>query len=249
MMLDEKTVFLKQGGFWMAKEKTLESEIGSYFSTLLRTHFGKGPTSVYVTIAEPFITVHFRGFISPMERVLVNQKEYQRILETRDLMMNGLKPAIMLELSKYLANDVKELYADWNLEKETGMIIGVLNEAVSESAMEVPEDIDLEAFREKINEASNKAQKIPGSTNVYWLSDRTVVVRRSEILVRIEKALIHNGFEEQLKLAKRPLEHQVLQEVDLETALNRSITETFFDWNFEKDLGITIFVLETKSAH
>src|SRR5690606_21809962 len=143
----------------MAKEKSLESEIGSYFSNLLRTNFGKGPTSVYVTIAEPFITVHFRGFISPMERVLINQKEHQRILETRDLMMDELKPDIMLELSKHLNNDVQELYADWNLEKETGMIISVLNGDDSEGFMPVPEDIDLEAFRGKIIEASNKAQK------------------------------------------------------------------------------------------
>ncbi|MCP2035427.1 uncharacterized protein YbcI [Planomicrobium sp. HSC-17F08] len=233
----------------MAKEKTLESEIGSYFSNLLRTHFGKGPTSVFVTIAEPFITVHFRGFISPMERVLVNQKEQQRILETRDLMMNGLKPDIILELSKHLNSDVNELYADWNLEKETGMIIGVLNKAASESSMPVPEDIDIEEFREKINEASNKAQKVPASTEIYWLSNRTVLVRRSEILVQIEKALINNGFEEELKLAKRPLEHQMLREVGLESVLKCSITETFLDWNFDKDLGFTIFLLETKTAH
>ncbi|KOF10660.1 hypothetical protein AC739_08345 [Planococcus glaciei] len=233
----------------MAKEKTLESEIGSYFSNLLRTNFGKGPTSVYVTIAEPFITVHFRGFISPMERVLINQKEHQRILETRDLMMDELKPDIMLELSKHLNNDVQELYADWNLEKETGMIISVLNGDDSEGFMPVPEDIDLEAFRGKIIEASNKAQKAPGSTTIYWLSDRTIVVRRTEILVEIEKALIKNGFEEQLKLAKRPLEHQMLLEVGIESVLNRSIAETFLDWNFEKDLGFTIFLLEPPKAN
>ncbi|MGK7379725.1 DUF2294 domain-containing protein [Planococcus sp. 1R117A] len=232
----------------MTKEKTLQSEISSYLSSLLREHFGKGPTSVFVTIAIPFITIHFRGFLSPMEKVLMKQKEEQRILETRDLMMNDLKPEIILSLSKYLAIDVKELYADWDLEKETGLIIGVLDTGLNRETIEWPKEADEKAFQEKINEASKRAEKVPGSTDAFWLSDRTILVRRSKILVQIEKELIRNGFEEQLKLAKRPLEHRVLEEARLETVLKRQISETFLDWNFNEDLGYIVFLLEPKNS-
>lgn len=228
----------------MVKEKTLQSEISSYLSNLLRGYFGKGPTSVYVTIAEPFFTIHFRGFLSSMERVLMNQNEHQRILETRDLMMNDIQEEIALELSKFLKNDVKELYTDWNLENETGMIFGVLAVEADEAVCPFPEGINVEAFRKKINEASQKAEKIPEDTEVYWLNDRTILARRSKILVQIEKELIKNGFEEQLKLAKRPLELRVMEEAGLEDVVKRPINEIFLGWSFVQDLGYLVFLLE-----
>src|SRR5690606_34465422 len=49
----------------MPNEKTIHTEVGSYISTLLRDHFGKGPTSVFVTVKPPFITIHLRGFLAP----------------------------------------------------------------------------------------------------------------------------------------------------------------------------------------
>lgn len=230
----------------MAKEKMLQSEISSYLSNLFREHFGKGPTSVYVTLAEAFITIHFRGFLSPMEKVLVNRNEHQRILETRDLMMNDIQPELMFGLSKYLKKDIIELYADWNLENETGLILGVLEVDADESASPFPPGIDIEAFREKVNTASKKAEKTPGDTEIYWLSDRTILARRADILVQIEKELIKNGFEEPLKLAKRPLELRVMREAGLEAVVKRSINEIFLAWNFNEDLGYVVFLLEAQ---
>lgn len=42
----------------MKKEKTTEAEVSGYISGLFRTHFGKGPASVFVAIHEPFICVN-----------------------------------------------------------------------------------------------------------------------------------------------------------------------------------------------
>ena len=72
------------------------------------------------------------------------------------------------------------------------------------------------------------------------------MVRRSGVLVEIEKELIKNGYVEELKLTKRPLEHRMLVEAGLETVLKRAINETFLDWNFEKDKSYTVFLLEPK---
>ncbi|MDN7242393.1 Na-translocating system protein MpsC family protein [Planococcus sp. N028] len=228
----------------MSKDKTLQAEIGGYISTMLRRHFGKGPTSVYVTINQPFITIHFQGFLSPMEANLIKQNEIKRVLETRDILMNDLRVEIIQGLKQIDRLEVKELYADWNLAKETGLIICVLEDESDEISLPWPDDVDKEAFRKKIEQASDKAEKVPARTETYWLSDRTILVRRTEILIRIEKALIRNGFTEELKIAKRPLEHEVLKEVQLETVLKRKISETFLDWNFDTDLGYVVFLLE-----
>lgn len=228
----------------MPKEKTIQSEIGGYISTLLRSHFGKGPTSTYVTMAPPFITIHLRGFLAPTERVLVEQKEWKRVLETRDLLMNDLKQDIKLNLWKIAHLDIKEIYADWHLEQKTGLIIVVLNEEEAQESWQWPEDVDEEYFYKQVNLGSIEAQKEPAETRIYWLNDRTVLIRRFGILLQLEKELIKNGFEEELKIAKRPLEYRVVAETNLQQALNRNIVEAFVDWNFELDIGYMVLILE-----
>lgn len=227
----------------MPQKKSLHTDIGSYVSTLLRSNFGKGPTSVFVSIMRPYITIHFRGFLAPMEAILVKQKEFLRVLETRDLMMNDLRSEIILEFWKIAELEVKEIYADWDLENKSGMIIAVLEEESAAETMEWPSEIDQKAFEDEINAASLKAEKVPGKTESFWLNDRTILVKRSEILVRIEKELIQKGFAEELKLAKRPLEHKVMNEVSIEAVLKRSISEMFVDWNFDEDISYSVFLL------
>lgn len=228
----------------MPKEKTIHSEIGSFMSTLIREHFGKGPTSVYVAFARPFITIHLRGFLTPTEKVLLKQNEPNRILKIRDLLMKDLVSEIKLALWKIGEFDVKEVYADWNLTNESGMIIVVLNEEANLESFDRPANFDEKAFQEELNKASVKAQKKPGSTEIYWLNDRTILAKRTEILVAVEKELIKNGFSEELKIAKRPLERKVFGEVQLEAVLKRPIIETFVEWNFDTDKAYTVFVLE-----
>jgi uncharacterized protein YbcI len=234
----------RKGENHMPKEKTIQSEIGSYIATLLRDNFGKGPTSIFVSIAEPFITVHIRGFLTPTENILLKQNEPNRILKIRDLLMNNLISEIKLNLWKIGQLDIKEIYADWNLESKSGMIIAEMAGEVNPEAFEWPETIDEKAFQKELIKASIKAQKEPGKTEVFWLNDRTILCRRAEILVAIEKELIKNGFSEELKLAKRPLERKVLADVQLETVLKRNIAETFVEWNFEADKAYTVFILK-----
>lgn len=230
----------------MPEEKMLHAEISSYISTLLRTNFGKGPTSVYVSVNRPYITVHFRGFMAPMEAILMKQNESKRILETRDLMMNNLRHEIKLQFLKIADLDVKDIYADWDLENKTGMIIAILDEKPS-AKFEWPDSVNQKVFEEKIDLASLKAEKIPEKTESFWLNDRTILVKRSGILVRIEKELIRNGFIEELKVTKRPLERQVMREVQMESVLKRTVSEIFVDWNFDEDISYIAFMLEPKS--
>ncbi|MDQ0430305.1 uncharacterized protein YbcI [Planomicrobium stackebrandtii] len=230
----------------MTKEKTPQAEIGGYVSGIFRKHFGKGPTSVYVTINRSFVTIHFRGLLAPTERLLVKQNELKRVLENRDLMMVDLKQEIIQGMKDVAALEVKELYADWDLLKETGMIVGVMEE--DREVGKWTDDKMEQKFKKEMEEASRKAEKVPGRVETYWLSDRVLLVRRSEILVQIEKELIKNGYEEELKLCKRPLEHRMLGEVQLEAVLNRRISETFLDWNFEADIGYIVFFLEPKGT-
>lgn len=230
----------------MATEKTIQTQVGGYISTLMRDHFGKGPTSVYVIIEPPFITVHLRGFLTPTEQILIKQQESRRVMEIRDLLMNDLKADIKLELWKIAEFDVQEVYADWDLDKKTGLIIAVLDQKPTDQKLPWPENVDEKAVYEEIIEASRKAQKTPESTEIYWLTDRTVLIKRSGIFVEIEQELIKGGFIEELKLVKRPLEHRLLAQAKLDAIFENKILETFVDWNFEGDKGYMVLLLEAK---
>lgn len=228
----------------MAKEKTIQTQLGGYISNLFRKHFGKGPTSVYVTIEPPYITMHLRGFLAPTEQNLMKQQETIRVLKTRDLLMNDLKDEIILEFWKLAEFDVQEVYADWNLEEKTGILIAILDNKTTDQKWPWPENISEKAVYQEINKASQKAQKFPELTEVHWLSDRTVLIKRSGIFVEIEIALIKGGFIEELKLVKRPLEHRLVALSHLSVIFKKEILEVFLDWNFEEDRGYMVLLLE-----
>lgn len=230
----------------MQEERSVQSEVSGYISNLLRQHFGKGPTSVYVTIKRPYITIHFRGFVSPMEKILLDKGEWKRVLETRGFMFNALKPEILNEILNFTQLEFTELYADWNLAHKTGMFIGVMANEATPTAYEWPDGAHQESFHALIEQVNEAAERKPDRIETFWLSNRTLLVKRSGILVGIEKALIEDGYVEILKLTKRPLEQQLLKDAPLSDALNREIIEAFMDWNFDRDLGYIVFVLKSE---
>ncbi|WP_223636262.1 Na-translocating system protein MpsC family protein [Planococcus sp. 4-30] len=228
----------------MKKDKTIEAEVSGYIAGLLRTYFGKGLRSVFVSIRRPFIVIHLREFLAPTEKVLMSKHEAGRVKEIRDLLMADLDGQIKMDLLKSADLDIKDIYTDWNLENKTGMLILVLNEEGVEDDGEWPKGVDPKAFFQEIIEISKEAQKEPEKIEVYWLNPRIVLIQRTGIMIEIEKELIKNNFTEQLKLAKRPLESKLIYNSSLEQILNRNITEVFTDWNFTEDIGFIVLLIE-----
>ncbi|WP_444685510.1 Na-translocating system protein MpsC family protein [Alkalicoccus luteus] len=229
------------------KSKSMEAELGSYFSSLLREHFGRGPTSVYVTIEPPFFTVHIRGFQPPMEKILLKRREYQRILDTREMMLSELRIDICEMLEQTAGVEMKEMYTDWNLRRETGLIFGELRGIRAEDQeWKSPVEVNDRALLRELVRASEMAEKEPGETQIYWLNERTVLCRRKKILVEVEKELIRHGMLRELKQAKRPLEHRMLQEVDLESAVGKPVLDHFVSWDFYTDKGYIVLVMDAQ---
>lgn len=225
------------------KENAVESVVSRFSSTILRSHFGKGPKSVYVNIVHPFVCIQIKDFLSPMEKVLLSKNEDLKVLELRDLLMDEIQEEFKRNFWKEANLDVKELYADWNLERKSGMILAVLEEGTINKEP-WPEEVDENVLLDEIIKVSEIGQKVPGSTEVFWLSDRTLLIRRIDIFTLLEKELIKQGFAETLKLAKRPLEYKLFKQSALEKILKRSINEVFFDWSFNEDKGYAVIALQ-----
>lgn len=230
----------------MAADRTIEKEIGSFISTRLRDYFGKGPSSVYVAAKPPFIAIQLRGFLAPAEKILLRQKEYRRVLEIRELLMKDLKPEISLKLMKIAGFSTNEIYIDWNLEEKTGLILAVLDHDNEEAARNWPEEVDERAFRYALQQSGDKTYKQPEETEIFWLNNRTVLLRHSGIFMHIEKELIKAGFSEELKQVKRPLERMMLRQLIWTAAISRNVQEVFIDWHLEEDKGYIVMLLENE---
>lgn len=227
----------------MPKEKTIESEVGGYISTLLRKHFGKGPTSIYVTVNEPFIAMHFRGFTTTMEKILLKQNEWKRVLETRNIMVNELKPLMGRHLHEIGGWNIEQFYVDWNLQLETGTFLAVMEEIPNPDDFSWPQEYSISTFEQELEKIHITLHRDPQKTENYWLNDRTLLIKHVGVLSEIEKALIDDGHSEILKFTKRPLERRLLETAGLEAIFNRPIQEIFLDWSFNLNVGYLIIVL------
>lgn len=227
----------------MTQEKTVESIISGFTASILREHFGKGPSSVYVTIYKSFVCIQIRDFLAPMERILLDQNEKNRVLKTRDLLMVELMAEFKRNFWKQADLDVMELYADWNLDDYSGMILGVLEESKSHK-LRWPEEVDETELRKEVIRLSIARQKEPEETNFFWLNDRTLLIERIGIFTLLEKELIKNEFQEALKLAKRPLEYMLFAESAVPAIVNRPLIGSYVDWDFEEDKGYALLAFK-----
>lgn len=232
-------------GTLMTEETAVKQQaIASYIGKALQKHFGKGPTSVYVTFEPPFLTMSIRGFLMPFERILLSQKKEEQVEQTRELLMQEFFLAVRLQLEHETEHQISEFYFDWNLIQKTGMLWCILDTKTPyKHSFSWPEEIDQQLFEKKVNHFSTRGQKEPDEINTFWLNNRTVLIERIGVFVEIEKALIQKGFKEELKIAKRPLERQLVREEHFEEILFQKITDIFTDWDFTQDKGYMVLTL------
>ncbi|WP_101843587.1 DUF2294 domain-containing protein [Halobacillus sp. Marseille-P3879] len=227
------------------EKNSVQAEVASYTGKLFRDNFGKGPSSVYVSIEHPFITIYLSDFLAPMEKVLVGQKNIMKVEETRDLLMKELIPEIKATLRVTADINVENIYYDWSLNNRSGILVGVVKEdRKEEDFLSLADYPKKDKVHDEIIKVSEQAEKVPERVDSLLLNSRTLVVDRKGILVRIEKELINSGFSEQLRLSKRQLEKRLLDPSVFEAILETKIQDIFVDWDFALDKSYIILILK-----
>ncbi|MDF2858056.1 MAG: hypothetical protein K0Q87_3907 [Neobacillus sp.] len=219
------------------------AELSSYINKVLRDNFGKGPESVHVSLGGTFITIYLRNFLSPTEKVLMKQKEEETVQHTRDLLMQTLIPEIKAYIKIVTGMEIREFYYDWGLHNKSAMFTGICTD-LAKNELPVNEEYSgkVELHTEIIN-LSQESEKAPEEVYSCQINQRTILVIRNGILVRIEKQLIRQGMRDQLKLAKRTLEKGLLHNNNhFEAILNTNVVDIFVDWDFDLDKSVIIFV-------
>lgn len=224
-----------------------QKQLGSYLGKLLRDHFGKGPESVYVSIDPHCIVMHIRKFLSPMEQVIMGQRNQEAVEELRETMMEQILPEVKHYLSRIADIEGWEFYFDWNIENRSGMITA-LNSQELKTKNEKKRPEYIENIKRKVNDVSAKTEKIPDDIAMYQINERTLIAARTGILILIEKELISLGHGANLKTAKRHLEKQLLNEIRFDKLFGAKVHDIFVDWDFYNDTSVVVFVTDPVSA-
>ncbi|MGO4111131.1 Na-translocating system protein MpsC family protein [Paenibacillus sp. YAF4_2] len=225
-------------------KQAAQSEIASYVGRLLRESFGKGPQSIFVSINRPFVVLYLRNFLSPTEKILLDQGQIYTIQSTRDLLMKSLIPEIKAYLLVLAGMNIQEFYYDWGLHNQSGVMVGIeaseeYGQLHMESVYTGKEQLELE-----VNTISQQVEKWPGELYSCLINERTLLVIRLGILISIEKELIRIGHEESLRLAKRNLEKSHLHNNGrFQEFLNAKVIDLFVDWDFHLDKSVIVFIL------
>ncbi|WP_173915349.1 Na-translocating system protein MpsC family protein [Halobacillus sp. Marseille-Q1614] len=217
-----------------------QTKLANNFGKLLRDKFSKGPQAIHVTICPPYV-IYLSGFVSATEQVLLEQEQDITVKTTREYVMKSLEPEIRGQIKAITDLDIQQIYYDWNLANQTGVIVGVSYETPAPSeAYRGKEEVHKEIIR-----ISEEAEKVPDHVESYRLSNRSLVVIREGILVPIEKQLVALGFDEKLRVAKRQLEGEMLlNSTQFSRILDATVQDVFVDWDFARDNSVISFVLK-----
>ncbi|WP_342047750.1 Na-translocating system protein MpsC family protein [Bacillus sp. OTU530] len=220
-------------------------DISSLTSKLLRKNFGRGPEACYAYANEQFLVFYIRGFMSPLESILLENGNPDNIDISRNIVMktvlNQLKGIIELEFEQ----DVECFYHDWNYPQNTGMITVQFEGDITKQVHQDNGSIDLKPLIAEVERISILVQKKPEKTEAFFISPKMYLVKRDGILVQIEKQLIIKGYEQTLMVTKDELEKSYLhRDSRFEEIFKNPVADIFVDWDFSEDRSIMCFVLK-----
>ncbi|MFD2216671.1 Na-translocating system protein MpsC family protein [Metabacillus endolithicus] len=216
--------------------------ISSFTSKLLRKNFGKGPQSCQSTLCGKYLVTYIRGFISPMEEILIQQGQNNQVDKARTVIINHIIEELKGVVKITFDRDVEESYHDWNFPNNSGVIIFVMDDEVEKCASD--QNVDFKRLETEVARLSQLVQKIPDQIYVYPLSSSLYLIERKGILIPIEKSLIKKGFAEELKITKDELEKTYFHRYGkFDDIFNTTIKDIFIDWNFKEDKSFVAFIL------
>lgn len=216
--------------------------LASYTGKLLREHFGKGPESVLVSIGGPFISIYLRNFLTPPERVLIQQNHIKMVHQMREKLMQIVIPELTEYIDSILGIRPTETYYDWALWNQSGMITAICPNGFDSAELfeSFPGKTELEEGLIRFSEETHKA---PERLYSCELNNRMLLFIREGKPSAVENELIRLGQGELLRSVKRNLEKTCLEDDPLfEENLKRRVLDIFVDWNDALDKSVILLV-------
>ncbi|MGI8387270.1 Na-translocating system protein MpsC family protein [Robertmurraya sp. P23] len=219
--------------------------ISSLTSKMLRKNFGRGPDSCFAFANGPYLVLYIRRFLSPMESVLLESGNSDKIDMSRTIVMDKILTQLKGMLEIEFGADVKSAYHDWNYNQNTGMITIEFESNVTGAVAKSEENPIFKNLIDEVDRISIIVQKKPENTEAFFITPRVYLVKRKGILVEIEKSLIDKGYEQTLLVTKDELEKSFLHHNGhFEEIFSHPVADIFVDWNLHDDNSIICFILK-----
>ncbi|MDQ1004419.1 uncharacterized protein YbcI [Neobacillus niacini] len=220
-----------------------EEYISSYISKLLRKKFGRGPQSCQTTVSKNHLVTYIRGFLSPMEDILLEYGQNKYVDHARGVIITHLLDEIKGVVQVTLDVEVVDYYHDWNFPNNSGVLIFVLD---NEAGEEYKADVDIQRLENEISRLSLLVEKVPDKVHIFPISSSICLIERTGILIQIEKALIEKGFEKELRYTKDELEKKYFhRDGRFGDIFHKSVMDMFIDWNFKEDKSLMAVILRS----
>jgi uncharacterized protein YbcI len=218
-------------------------DMSSLVSKLLRKNFGRGPESCFAAVNYQYLVFTIRGFLSPMESILLENGNADNIEISRNIVMRNILNQLKGVLEVEFDQDVSSFYHDWNYPNNTGIII-----AEFEKEIQVDQTsplLDSDSLQKEVDRISILVEKSPEKIEAFQISNKIHLVKRYGILVPIEKALIAKGYEQQLLVTKDELEKSYYHhDGRFESIFKQPVADIFVDWNLNDDNSMMCFILK-----
>ncbi|WP_391558602.1 Na-translocating system protein MpsC family protein [Robertmurraya sp.] len=222
-------------------------KISSLTSKMLRKNFGRGPDSCFAFANGPYLVLYIRRFLSPMESVLLESGNSDKVDMSRTIVMNKILTQLKGILEIELGADVKSAYHDWNYNQNTGMVTIEFESNVTGAVANSEENPIFKNLIDEVDRISIIVQKKPENTKAFFITPRVYLVKREGILVEIEKSLIDKGYEQTLMVTKDELEKSFLHHNGhFEDIFSLPVADIFVDWDLQADNSIICFILKNE---
>ncbi|MBP1935084.1 Na-translocating system protein MpsC family protein [Ammoniphilus resinae] len=220
-------------------------DISSYTSKLLRKNFGRGPETCHAFSNDRYLVFYIRGFLSPMESVLLEQGSADHVEFSRGIVMQTVLAQLKGVLEREFEQDIMDCYHDWNYPNNTGVIMICFEKVMETAEPQAKEFSEYKALIKEVERVSQLVQKVPEQTEAYRITSKLYIVKRVGILVPIEKALIANGYQETLLVTKDDLEKTYFhRDGKFGEIFKQPVEDIFVDWNFHEDKSMMCFLLK-----
>ncbi|SEM22177.1 Uncharacterized protein YbcI [Mesobacillus persicus] len=221
-------------------------DISSLTSKLLRKNFGRGPESCYAFASNHFLVFYIRGFLSPMESILIKSGSADKVDISRSIVMKSILAQLKGILELEFKQDIECFYHDWNYPQNTGMITAMFESELKTDTNHAGESsADVNRLIDEVDRISILVQKKPEKTKVFQISPKLYIVKRDGILVQIEKALIQKGYDQELIVTKDELEKSYFhRDGRFDEIFQQEVADILIDWNVDKDNSVMCFVLK-----
>ncbi|WP_411345437.1 hypothetical protein ACE3MZ_05315 [Paenibacillus sp. WLX1005] len=209
---------------------------------LCQTHFGNHPQHIEFMDHQFGYSFWLEQLVDWTDSRLPTSSDTQ-YLYVHTLLHEYISPLLQKAIIKSTGKSIFYVFIDWKSDINVGCMTFVFSDWIST----VPQKdyAGKQQIHDAISEISHEIENPPSFIESFWVNEQTLVVIRAGFVMQLEQKLVNKGFSKQLRIAKRELELELIENsINYDSILGKSLHMTFLDWNPHKDISTLILLFQ-----